>query len=187
MIDFYKLSPQELDRCGFTFTNRANGRAFVGILRDAMEIRIGEAIHQASRGADPDPELLQGEDPESQAAMEEWLQKNCPGFRDVIARVQRDLEEELIAYRDKIPCLDRRVPETVRRIRVRELGLSLRSENCLLRAGLETVEQVAAYRDLTTIRNLSRTCAAEINRALLKLIAPRAWEKAPADQAEGKK
>ena len=48
------------------------------------------------------------------------------------------------------------------------MDLSVRSYNCLSRAGIKTVKQLAelSYYDLTNIRNLGRKCIEEIKERL---------------------
>ncbi len=60
------------------------------------------------------------------------------------------------------------------------LDLSIRSYNCLKRAGLCTVGDVIAYGDLSKIRNLGRKCAEEVKARIweaVNLPTPLSFEK----------
>lgn len=173
MICFDELNAQELSRCGFSFQNGKDGKLFADIVRECLEIRVGEAIQEAV--GIPDDELFCLTDEEE--AYNEWLQKNCSNFREIILKKEEELGWELVAWRDRIAGLDRSVPKPASGIRTEDLSLSIRSQNCLRRAGLNTVGAIAAIEDLGKLRGLNRSYAAEINRALMPLIAPDAWEK----------
>ena len=56
-------------------------------------------------------------------------------------------------------------------IPIDEMGLSVRSYNCLIRAGIDTVEKLQEMRDdeLLAIRNLSSKCLAEIRQKLSEM------------------
>ena len=57
---------------------------------------------------------------------------------------------------------------------IEELGLSLRAENCLHRAGIETIGQLAAKteNDLRLIRNFGQKCLAEVTAKMAEAGLP---------------
>ena len=61
---------------------------------------------------------------------------------------------------------------------IEELDLSVRSFNCLKRAGKETVSDILKITDLHTIRNLGRKSAFEIESKMHALGLHGAWEEA---------
>jgi DNA-directed RNA polymerase subunit alpha len=73
---------------------------------------------------------------------------------------------------------------------IRDLELSIRSENCLLRAGVRTIGDLVQYTrdDLLKIRNLGKISLKEIEEKLdifgLSLSAPKAGSKAGTDSQE---
>ena len=74
-------------------------RLFAGIIQEELEIRIGTKI--ASRLSD---EQLDEFDMciESDDARE-WLEENCPDFRDIVDNETERMEEELISNISMIP------------------------------------------------------------------------------------
>lgn len=55
-------------------------------------------------------------------------------------------------------------------MKIEELNLSVRAYNCLMRAGVDTVEKLRSLSDeeLMRVRNLGKTCFDEIKLALSK-------------------
>ena len=63
-------------------------------------------------------------------------------------------------------------PAAWREIPLKDLHLTLRSYNCLRRAGICTLGQLAACRSLSGIRNLNRECRKEIAERVLEYLPP---------------
>ena len=75
------------------------------------------------------------------------------------------MNRELNLYKDQIPGLITNTPDSPNgplQMTIEELDLSVRSYNCLKRAGLHTIGDIIAYGDLSTIRNITRRCIEEI-------------------------
>ena len=93
-IDIYYLAS-----IGIRFETEEEAQAFAGIIQEELEIRIGTTI--ASRLSD---EQLDEFDMciESDDARE-WLEENCPDYRDIVDNETERMEEELISNRSMIP------------------------------------------------------------------------------------
>ena len=93
-IDIYYLAS-----IGIRFETEEEAQAFAGIIQEELEIRIGTKI--ASRLSD---EQLDEFDMciESDDARE-WLEENCPDYRDIVDNETERMEEELISNRSMIP------------------------------------------------------------------------------------
>lgn len=93
-IDIYYLAS-----IGIRFETEEEAQAFAGIIQEELEIRIGTKI--ASRLSD---EQLDEFDMciESDDARE-WLEENCPDFRDIVDNETERMEEELISNISMIP------------------------------------------------------------------------------------
>lgn len=88
-----------------------------------------------------------------------------------------DIEDELTEDADTDDADDPAVirvdglSEATLKLPIEELELSVRSFNCLKRAGISTVGGILAYGDLSRVHNLGRRCVEEIRRTLQNLRA----------------
>ena len=94
-----KINEHYLSSIGIRFKTKEETQAFAEIVQSELEIRIGTKI--ASRLSD---EQLDEFDMciESDDARE-WLEENCPDFRDIVDNETERMEEELISNIYMIP------------------------------------------------------------------------------------
>ncbi len=193
MINFNKLDREELSTNGFAFETQEEADLFAEVIREELEIRIGEAITRKV-GEEKAKEF----DLCSPEKAREWLDKNCPEHRDIVREKRDELAREMEKYKSRIPGLvqsgdNEETLKTGKQANERDdtpieqLDLSVRSYNCLKRAGLCTIGDVMAYGDLSKIRNLGRKCVEEIKAKIweaVNLPAPLTSEKAPENTDE---
>ena len=94
-----KINEYYLASIGIRFKTKEETQAFAEMVQSELEISIGTKI--ASRLSD---EQLDEFDMciESDDARE-WLEENCPDFRDIVDNETERMEEELISNRSMIP------------------------------------------------------------------------------------
>lgn len=94
-----KINEYYLASIGIRFKTKEETQAFAEIVQSELEIRIGTKI--ASRLSD---EQLDEFDMciESDDARE-WLEENCPDFRDIVDNETKRMEKELISNIYMIP------------------------------------------------------------------------------------
>ena len=100
-MNFNQLNKKEFASIGICFKTDRETNAFAEIIKEELEVRIGEAI--SSRFSD---EKLKEFD--SCLTLEEspcWLRENCPDYIKIIEKKKREFERELIEFRSKIPGL----------------------------------------------------------------------------------
>ncbi len=168
MLNFNNLTRQELSNNGFAFETAEEASLFASIIKEELEVRIGEAIVEHA-GHDKAAEF---EKCETDAEAAAWLKQNCPDYREIVEVKQRELNREIMKYRDRIPGLVVDAPSPFRDMAIEDMDLSVRSYNCLKRAGIHTVGDLYDYGDFSTIRNLGRKCADEIREKLWELSDP---------------
>ncbi len=95
-----KINEYYLASIGIRFTTKEETQAFAEIVQSELEIRIGTEI--ARRLSD---EQLDEFDMyiDSYDAAGEWLEENCPDYRDIVDYEIERMEEELIRNRSMIP------------------------------------------------------------------------------------
>lgn len=97
-MDFEKLDSRELASIGIRFETEEETRAFGELIREELEVRIGEVISSRST-----PKQLEEFDHcATQAAEQRWLRKNCPDYRKIVMQKKEELENEIIRYKSKI-------------------------------------------------------------------------------------
>ena len=109
MIDFSRLTPADLRSIGIRFETPEETEAFIDLMIEEAEIRVGDAI---SEGRTED-ELDQFEQCITDDETEAWLNEYCPHFMTIIEDVNRQMEKELIQNRDRIPGAVITVPEDI--------------------------------------------------------------------------
>ena len=160
---FEQTDADALRRVGIVFRTEEETALFLSCLRRAAEIRLGGELEAEM------PELMElplGEDEAVDEVMGAWVRDHEETFQRMKERVEEALERELLAWRGQIPgvlpCPEAILCDTP----LEDLNLSVRSYNCLRRAGYHTAGEVAACRDFTRIRSLGAKNAAEITEAL---------------------
>ncbi len=153
---------RKLAEKGISFETPEEEDLFTRVITSALETRIGNAITQRIG-------------PEKSAAFSrcnagieaaQWLEKNCPDYRDIVAREQDKILLEVEQYKDVVPGLIFQEQDPMRRVTIEELDLGVRSISCLRRAGIRTVGDLLDYGDYSKIRNLGSKCVAEIDEKL---------------------
>lgn len=95
------------------------------------------------------------------AANEEKKKQYKARITELEALIQKqDLEIE--AYQDKLFTLNERAGYDVLHMSINDLNLSVRSWNCLNRAGLKTVKDILDFGDLSRVRNMGRLSVQEV-------------------------
>ena len=175
MINFNHLTQKELSDNGLSFETPEEADLFAEIIKEELEVRIGEAIVKCVGEERADGFELCKTQNEATA----WLEQNCPEYRKIVIDKQEEMSREIMEFRDRIPGLIGAAPAGMRDIPIEEMDLSVRSFNCLKRAGLRTVGDILAYGDLGGIRNLTRRCVDEIKEKLWKFSGPRPFPDVP--------
>ena len=165
MINFMKLNRTELLHNGLIFETVEEAELFAQIVLEELEVRIGAEI---SNGLDC-LKLAELDACTTQAESQAWLEKNRPDYREIVKAQSATLDQEIMALRERIPGLIAQDRRDFGDWPIEELGLGIRSLNCLKRAGLKTVRDILSYGDLSRIRNLSRSCVEEIGTAINSL------------------
>lgn len=147
----------ELLRMGVEFETEAETELFLALLTEELKRRIEK------KGVSLDePDSLEDDDFDIDDMFDD-----SEADREFIARSCREsLRREVVQYREQIAGRKPGFPEEVLRITLEELDLSIRSFNCLKRAGMRTVADILAHGDLCDIRNLGRRNVDEIEQAL---------------------
>lgn len=92
----------------------------------------------------------------------DWLIDNIEEFKEIFYRCEAELWDEIRKYRLKIPGLIQSPLPEILAMPIEEMDLSVRSFNCLKRAGMNTVADVLEYGDLMDVRNLGKNGVTEI-------------------------
>lgn len=161
MLDFHPLTTRELIRIGIAFETPEAAERFTKHIQTELEVRIGEKIAEG-KTEDQLDEFDQCQTPEEAA---QWLRKNCPAYNTIIVDMCRQMEEELVTYRDQIRGSVSFSAGRTKATPLSCLSLGKRSSTVLRQAGFDTVEQVLSA-DLSRIRNLSASCREEIREQL---------------------
>lgn len=156
---------RKLAEKGISFETPEEEDLFTRVITSALETRIGNAIMQR---IGPEKSIAFSR---CNAGIEttQWLERNCPDYRDIVLREQKKILHEVMQYKNRIPGMIYQEQDPIRKVTVEELDLGVRSTNCLRRAGIRTVGDLLDYGDYTRIRNLSPSCAEEISDKLEEL------------------
>ena len=94
-----KINEYYLASIGIRFKTKEETQAFAEIVQSELEIRIGTEI--ASRLSDEQLDEFDMYIDQTDAG--EWLEENCPDYRDIVDNETERMEEELISNRSMIP------------------------------------------------------------------------------------
>jgi hypothetical protein len=94
-----KIDKYYLDSIGIRFETEEETQAFAEIVQSELEVRIGTEI--ASRLSDEQLDEFDMYIDSYDAG--EWLEENCPDYRDIVDNETERMEEELISNRSMIP------------------------------------------------------------------------------------
>lgn len=146
--DFYSM--------GFIFKNDEASNAFAQIIRSELKVRICKVL----LGSVPSERLKEFMVSNDESEEEMWLERNYPGYRGILIEKHAELKHEIEKHRSRIPGAI---------LTLDALDLSIRSYNGLKRAGLDTVDKIAAFNeidDLSKIRGLRWRDVEEIKEKL---------------------
>lgn len=101
MINFEKLTRQELSRNGLTFRTEDEAQLFAEIIIEELEVRIGTEI--CSRLSDE--ELEEFDNCVESLEAQEWLRAHLPHYREIVLQKKEELDQEIRKYRSQIPGL----------------------------------------------------------------------------------
>ncbi len=167
MIDFENLTGEKLSAYGFCFESEEEAGLFADVILEELQVRIGQSItDQIGLEKAEEFDACFSED-ESR----KWLEENCPNFGIIVIEQEHKMEREMMAFRDKIPGLVPEESASVVDTAIEDLDLSVRSYQCLKRAGLLTVRDVLKFGDLENVRNLPMSCVEEIDDRIWQLLS----------------
>lgn len=150
MINVHYLNGGDFARLGFTFETPGETELFANVIREELEARVDQAVGRDLTDAQV-KEFAFCLDPGESAF---WLEKHCPDYREIVLAEQARLEDELLEFRAMIPGAIAVPPPELSGVAVEDLGLSVRSLNCLKQAGLNTVGKIASNGGLSQIPNI---------------------------------
>ena len=197
MLDFNNLNEEELKKIGIEFENKKDAEKFCSLITECFEIRIGTRmteivpkdkmrIYEELIDADV---LSDAEEEEQTKKIAEWLRNNIPNYHQMIDDIKKEMENELVNFKDSIPGLakgkdkkasgdinsnnteiktDNEETADYRKGVIENLELSVRSYNCLKRAGINTIGELEGLTvvELLKVRNLGLRCISEIYEKL---------------------
>ena len=177
MYEYNPLDIAGLKKIGIAFETDDESNAFAELIREELEVRIGEAISaKLNKEQLNEFDALHGQEETSA-----WLGANCPDYRQIVRQKAGEFKSELLRHRKSIDGLDESFEMRVNSLPIAELKFTPhgRSYNCLKRAGIDTIGELRKGTDLSQIRNLTPACEREINEKLNEYLAslPPAEEK----------
>lgn len=98
MLDFLRLSASALEKNGIQFETEEETHVFIDLLREEMEVRVGEEIMKGRT----EKEVALFESCKTDEEVENWLLYYCPNYRDIIHIISKRLEKELNQYKRNI-------------------------------------------------------------------------------------
>ncbi len=121
MIDFHNLTGEKLSTYGWRFESKEEADLFASVILEELEVRIGQSIlDQVGPDKAEEFDVCISAD-ESRR----WLEKNCPNYQEIVYEQQSKLEQEMTAFRDKIPGLLRDASDSVADTAIEDLDLNL--------------------------------------------------------------
>ena len=167
MMNFYRLDSRELSLPGLFFETEREAELFADIIREELEVRVGEAISEkvGAQTIEEFDQCLTEKDKHKR------LEQNYPDYCEIVVNVQYELEWEIVAWREAIPGAVNNGRAPVCNITVGDMGLSVRSYNALKRAGLMTVGDMLTCGDLSNIRGLGQKNIEEIKSRLREIFS----------------
>lgn len=94
-----KINEHYLASIGIRFKTKEETQAFAEIVQSELEVRIGTEI----AGRLSDEQLDEFDMYIDSYDAGEWLEENCPDYRDIVDNETERMEEELISNRSMIP------------------------------------------------------------------------------------
>ena len=156
-----------LEECGVHLENGEDRTALLTCLREDYERRVGRAL--TDKLTVDQKARLQELYREDRAGCRRWLVRTVPEGGAILAREAEALRAEL--RRDR-----RRVTQVIGgeelQIPLEDLGLSVRTLNCLRRGGLHTVGDVLGKtrEEIRSLRHFGPRCMDELQSALAEAV-----------------
>jgi DNA-directed RNA polymerase, alpha subunit/40 kD subunit len=107
MIDIKNLNKDELKKIGIAFEKESLARKFCIVVRGYYDTRVGRLVSEKVPKKEMDilngyidREGIMGDDCSRQIA--EWRAKNVPDYDQLCEKVRKEMEDELIKYKDSI-------------------------------------------------------------------------------------
>lgn len=162
MIAFEKA---EILKMGVSFETEEEMTLFLDVLTEELQRRIeGEGAYLTESGEIP---VFQ-EDPDDDEMLD-YLEEQIENAREICSRCKAELRGEILRYREQIAGHSPDYPDELLHIKIEELDLSVRSFNCLKRAGINSLGDILAHGELSDIRNLGRKGITEITQMLREM------------------
>lgn len=155
-MKFSGLDSRELSKMGFTFKTDEEIESFLRIVNEELNLRIRKALLDI---VSPE-QLKELESCETDFEVRTWFRQNCIEYFGLPVEKEIELKQEIEKNRSRIPGAI---------LTIEVLNLSVRSYNCLKRAGLDTVDKVVAFNesdDLSKIHNLRWKNVEEVQEKL---------------------
>lgn len=163
MFEYNPLDKAGLEQIGISFETDEEANAFEKLIREELEVRVGEAI-----GENLTEEQLEEFDALEIEECSAWLNANCPDYRRIVQKKAGEFKAELLHHRKSIDGLRDSREMYVNSLPIAAIKLTMhsRSYNCLKRAGIDTVGELRKVTDLSQIKNLTQPCIREIEKKL---------------------
>ena len=169
MYEYNPLDTAGLKQIGISFETDEESNAFAELIREELEVRVGEAISaKLTKEQLNEFDALHGQEEASA-----WLGANCPDYRSIVRKKAGEFKSELLRHRKSIDGLDESFEMRVNSLPIAELKLTPdgRSYNSLKRAGIDTIGELRKVTDLSQIRNFTPACEREIEEKLNDYLA----------------
>lgn len=165
MLDFHPLTAKELLKVGIVFETKEEGESFARTVQEELEVRIGGKI---SEGKSKE-QLAEFDKCHTSLESKRWLRDNCPEYKEIVIHLTKQMEKELIEYRNDIPGTISNA--NLRSTSIAELKLSFPIFDVLQRENLLVVSDVL-YADLEKILRLNDVQREEIREKLWRFFYP---------------
>jgi hypothetical protein len=153
----------EIRRMGVSFETEEETVLFLSVLSEELQRRIDRTgilpeVFDPLPADDPDDDMLLC-DPEMSRTELSAVTERC----------RAALRREIMQYRGQIAGCLPGLPDELLQTEIEALELSIRSFNCLKRAGINTLADILAHGELSDIRNIGRRGVDEVEEKLRSL------------------
>ena len=169
MIDFQNLDERTLKRLGIAFYDSAEAKLFADYVLEELEVKIGERISDGMSQA-----LLDEFDSiTNHTESVRWLNKNKPGYRDIVKREQITMVWNLLKYRKEVSTsYNRKEIDTVH-CHIQALKLNPYTYKCLCNAHLYFISDILDLESLDGISGLDDPQKNEIREKIVNYLLPK--------------
>ena len=155
---YHQFNTAALMNMGLFFETEEEAALFAAVITEELEKRVERDLAQYTGNG-----IRKGYDIHaSHDEKERWIINNLDDYRYIFNRCKDRLCREIIHYKKESPGLTSVFPHEFREHGIEELDLTVRSFNCLKRAGINTLGELLDYGDLSDIYNLGKKGAEEI-------------------------